>query len=284
MWPGSGTLPSWLFASAREGETLMKVIILCGGQGTRLREHTETRPKPSVEVGGKPLLWHLMKIYAHHGIHDFILSLGYKGHVIKDYFLNYECMNADFTIRLGRQETIEFHGRPTEEDGWRVTLADSGERAMTGARIKRVARYLGEPPQTFCVTYGDGLADVDIRALIAYHRQHGRLATVTGVVTPSRFGVLHREADRVLAFREKPEDGESLVNGGFFVFEPGFLDYLSAQEGCVLEREPLERCAADDQLRAYEHRGHWQCMDTLRDWETLELAWQRGNAPWKVWA
>jgi glucose-1-phosphate cytidylyltransferase len=262
----------------------MQVIILCGGQGTRLREYTETRPKPSVEVGGRPVLWHVMKAYAHHGVRDFILSLGYKGHVIKDYFVNYRSRNSDFTIELGRQESIEFHAGLADEEGWRVTLADTGERTMTGARISRVARYLSRPLRTFCVTYGDGLSDVDLRKVIDYHRSHGKLATLTGVVPPTRFGVLQRESDTVRAFREKPEGGEAMVNGGFFVFEPGFLDYLSPAEDCVLEREPLERCAADGQLMAYEHSGYWQCMDTLRDWEKLEEAWNSGAAPWKVWA
>lgn len=261
----------------------MQVIILCGGQGTRLREHTEVRPKPSIEIGGRPILWHLMKIYAHHGITDFVLSLGYKGHVIKDYFLNYRFMNSDLTIELGRDPRVRVHGEPADEAGWRVTLADTGEHTMTGARIKRVERYLSEPRGTFCVTYGDGLADLDLRAVLDFHRRHGRLATLTGVVAPSRFGVIRRERDRVSAFHEKPDDGSTLVNGGFFVFEPGFLRYLSDDAGCVLEREPLERCAADGELMAYEHRGYWQCMDTLRDWEKLEEAWRGGRAPWKVW-
>lgn len=262
----------------------MQVIILCGGQGTRLREYTETRPKPSVEIGGRPVLWHIMKIYAHHGIRDFILSLGYKGHIIKDYFLNYRCMNSDFTIELGRRESIQFHESLAEEAGWRVTLADTGERTMTGARVARAARYLTQPRETFCVTYGDGLANVDLQAVIAFHRSHGKLATVTGVIPPLRFGVLQRERHNVRAFLEKPEGGGAMVSGGYLVFEPRFLEYLNTDEDCVMEREPLERCAADGQLMAYEHHGYWQCMDTLRDWEKLEQEWNSGCAPWKVWA
>jgi glucose-1-phosphate cytidylyltransferase len=261
----------------------MQVIILCGGQGTRLREYTESRPKPSVEVGGRPLLWHIMKIYAHHGVCDFILSLGYKGSIIKDYFLNYHPMSSDFTIQLGKRESIEFHDQPVEQDAWRVTLADTGERTMTGARIKRVARYLKDPKEPFCVTYGDGVTDLDLGALFRFHKAHGRLATVTGVLPPSRFGVLRRDEDRVMAFAEKPQDEDNLISGGFFVFEPGFLEYLTEKEDCVLEREPLERCAADGQLMAFVHRGYWQCMDTLRDWERLEEDWRNGTPPWRVW-
>jgi glucose-1-phosphate cytidylyltransferase len=258
----------------------MKAVILCGGRGTRLRDLSEVLPKPMVQIGNRPIIWHIMKLYAHHGVSDFVLCLGYKGDVFREYFLHYETMNNDFTVTLGKGNRVELHGSTHGEDGWRVTLAETGEDAMTGARIRRASRYCGD--ETFCVTYGDGVSDVNIREVLAYHKAHGRLATLTGVPPAGRFGELKTEDDRVVAFTEKPQ-GQSFVNGGFFVFEPRFLEYLSADDGCVLEREPLERCAADDQLRVYRHRGYWQCMDTYRDWKLLEDSWQSGAAPWKVW-
>ncbi|MEW6736716.1 MAG: glucose-1-phosphate cytidylyltransferase [Acidobacteriota bacterium] len=260
----------------------MKTIILCGGRGTRLREHTEMRPKPMVEIGDRPILWHIMKLYSYYGFKDFVLCLGYKGHMIKEYFLNYECMNSDFTIELGKNRSIEYHSEAHKEDGWRVTLADTGEHEMTGARIKRAARYLDG--STFCVTYGDGVSDVNLRAVLDFHRTHGKLATLTGVRPPSRFGELHCEGTSVLAFSEKPQVGQGLINGGFFCFEIGFLEYLSEDASCILEREPLEECAREGQLQVYEHQGYWQCMDTYRDWESLNRQWQANNAPWKVWS
>jgi glucose-1-phosphate cytidylyltransferase len=260
----------------------VKAIILCGGQGTRLREHTETRPKPMVEVGNRPILWHVMKGYAHYGMTDFILCLGYKGQLIKEYFLNYEAMNSDFTIELGARESIEYHGQAHGEDGWRVTLADTGEAAMTGARVARAARHLGED-QTFSVTYGDGLSDVDLGRVREFHLRHGGLATVTGVGPPSRFGELQTRGERVAAFSEKPQVSQGLINGGFFFFQREFLDYVSGDDDCVLEREPLERCAADGKLFVYRHAGYWQCMDTYRDWLQLDQHWRQGSAPWKVW-
>lgn len=261
----------------------MRVLILCGGLGTRLRELTEVRPKPMVEIGGRPILWHIMKLYAHHGMRDFVLCLGYKGSMIKEYFLNYEAMNSDFTIELGRHNGIELHGSAHGECGWRVTLVETGERTMTGARIKRAASYLDDD-QTFAVTYGDGVTDADLQEALAFHRSHGGLATLTGVRPPSRFGELETRADRVTAFSEKPQVAQGLINGGFFFFERGFLDYLSSDDDCILERAPLERCAADGQLFVYSHPGYWQCMDTLRDWESLQRQWESGEAPWKVWA
>lgn len=261
----------------------MKAIILCGGMGTRLREHTELRPKPMVEIGGRPILWHIMKLYAFHGITDFILCLGYKGHIIKEYFLNYEAMNSDFTVSLGQPAAVRLHGTSHREDGWRVTLADTGETTMTGARLLRAAKYLDDRDQDLMVTYGDGVSDVNLRAVHDFHRQHGKLATLTGVRPVGRFGELHCDGDRVVAFREKPRDGQALINGGFFCFRREFLDYLSDDAACVLEREPLERCAVDRQLCLFEHRGFWQCMDTYRDWEQLERQWQSGEAPWHVW-
>jgi len=262
----------------------VKAIILCGGQGTRLREHTEVRPKPMVEVGGRPILWHIMKLYAHHGITEFVLCLGYKGHVIKDYFLNYQAMNSDFTIELGKKNTIQYHGERPDETGWKVTLVETGENSMTGARVARAAKYLGPNSGTFAVTYGDGVSNVDLTKALAFHKKHRRLATVTGVRPPSRFGELRIEGSKVASFAEKPQVGQGLINGGFFFMEPGFLEYVSADPSCVLERQPLERCAAEGQLHVYEHPGYWQCMDTFRDWESLEKQWQAGQAPWKVWA
>lgn len=261
----------------------MKAIILCGGQGTRLREHTETRPKPMVEVGGRPILWHILKIYARHGITDFILCLGYKGYLIKDYFLNYEAHNCDFTIQIGRRDRIDFHDRTHEEDGWRITLVDTGEQAQTGARVLRGARYLADEDQTFCVTYGDGVADVDLTAAGRSHRALGGLATITGVRPPSRFGELTSDQGRITSFSEKPQVSQGLINGGFMFLERDFLNYLQDDDGCVLEREPLEGCAADGKLFVHEHLGFWQCMDTYRDWQQLERRWAQGDAPWATW-
>lgn len=264
-------------------ESRVKAIILCGGQGTRLREHTETRPKPMVEIGGRPILWHILKIYAQHGITDFILCLGYKGYLIKDYFLNYEAHNCDFTIQLGRRNRIDFHNRAQEEDGWRITLVDTGEEAQTGARVLRAARYLTDDDQTFCVTYGDGVADVDLTAAAMSHRSFGGWATITGVRPPSRFGELSSANGRITNFSEKPQVSQGLINGGFLFLEREFLDYLHDDDGCVLEREPLETCAAQGKLYVYEHTGYWQCMDTYRDWQQLERRWAQGDAPWATW-
>lgn len=258
----------------------MKVVILCGGQGTRLREETEYRPKPLVDIGGRPILWHIMKLYAYHGIHDFVLCLGYRGNMIKDYFLSYEAMNNDFTICLGQRNHIVYHGAHEEQD-YRVTLADTGLETMTGARVKRVARYLDG--DTFMVTYGDGVSDLNIRDLLAFHRAHGRLATVTTVRPISRFGILELdERGEVKQFAEKPQvDG--WASAGFFVFERGVLDYLSEEPGCVLEREPLERLAAEGQLMAYRHDGFFFAMDTYREYLYLNELWNSGRAPWAVW-
>lgn len=240
----------------------MKVMILCGGRGTRLREHTEIRPKPMVEIGGRPILWHIMKIYAHHGMTDFILCLGYKGDVIKEYFLHYEAMDNDFTIELGQRGKIQYHGKSQGESGWRVILTDTGERAMTGARVKRASKYLDDDDETFCVTYGDGLTDLDLTAVGEFHRKHGGMATVTGVRPPSRFGELQQDGDRVLKFSEKPQVSQGIINGGFFFFQRDFLDLLDDDDACVMEREPLERCASANNLFVYKHTGYWQCMDT----------------------
>ena len=258
----------------------VKVVILCGGQGTRLKEETEFRPKPLVEIGGRPILWHIMKLYAHHDFREFVLCLGYRGNMIKEHFLNYEAMNSDFTVSLGVRNQIEYHGAHTE-DGLVVTLADTGIDAMTGSRIAQVRHYLGGG--TFMATYGDGLGDVDLRALLAFHRSHGKLATVTVVKPVSRFGVLELDgANHVASFNEKPTvDG--WVSAGFFVFEPGVFDYLHADHGCVLEQEPMQRLARDGKLAAFRHDGFFQPMDTYRESKLLNELWDSGKAPWHVW-
>ncbi len=258
----------------------MQTIILCGGLGTRLREETEFRPKPMVEIGGKPILWHIMKIYSHYGIKDFVLSLGYKGEMIKEYFYNYEILTNDFTIELGNKKNIEMHSNNAEKD-WRITLADTGDKALKGARLKRVQQYVND--DTFMLTYGDGVAEVDINALLAFHKKHGKLATVTGINPAARFGELKIKGNQVESFSEKPRDGEGLINGGFFVFNKGIFDYLSADENCDLEIGPLEKIAGEGQLMVYKHRGFWACMDTIRDMEYLNNLWVEGNAEWKVW-
>ena len=259
----------------------MKVMILCGGQGTRLREETEFRPKPLVEVGGRPILWHIMKLYEHYGLNEFVLCLGYRGNMIREHFLNYEAMNNDFTVSLGCREQIQYHG-PSDETSFRVTLADTGLESMTGARIKRAMKYVDD--DTFMVTYGDGLSNVNIDALLAFHRAHGRLATMTTVRPVSRYGVLQLEGDgRVNGFNEKPQlDG--WVNAGFFVFDQRVDDYFDADPGCVLEQGPLRRLAHEGQLMAYRHEGFFFAMDTFREFKTLNELWDSGQSPWKVWA
>lgn len=260
----------------------MKVVILCGGQGTRLREETEYRPKPMVHVGPRPILWHIMKGYAQHGFKDFVLCLGYKGEQIKQFFYDYEVLTSDVTVELGRNRKVELHRDQHPEDGWRVTLADTGELALTGARVKKVARYLDG--DRFMLTYGDGVCDVDLTKLLAFHRSHGKIGTVTGVHPSARFGELELQKDRVTGFSEKPNVVDSYINGGFFIFERKFLDYLTTDDACQLERGPLEQLVADDQLRAYVHDGFWQCMDTVRDMKLLNDLWSRGRAPWATWA
>jgi glucose-1-phosphate cytidylyltransferase len=254
-----------------------KVVILCGGQGTRMREETEYRPKPMVEVGGRPLLWHIMKIYAAAGLTDFVCCLGYRGSMIKQYFLEYRNLAADVSVNL-RSGDVRYHS--SESEDWNVTLVDTGDDAMTGARVKRVAHHLSG--DLFLCTYGDGLADVDVAAVIDFHRSHGRLATLTGVHPPSRFGELVHDRARVDHFAEKPA-GSTLVSGGFFVFDRRVLDRLDFDPACVLERAPLEGLARDGELMVYEHGGFWQCADTVRDVELLRTLWDSGRAPWRVW-
>ena len=259
----------------------MRVIILCGGVGTRLREETEYRPKPMVNVGPRPILWHIMKIYAHYGHTEFVLPLGYKGNMIRDYFSHYELMNSDVTIELGKPDAYMVH-QGHDESGWKITLADTGENALKGARVKRVQKYIGNEP--FMLTYGDGVADVDLEKLLTFHRSHGKLATVTGVNALARFGELQVQDDTVTSFREKPQVMDSpLISGGYFVFENRVFDYLSEDESCDLEYGTLERLAEEGQLMVYRHDGFWFCMDTLRDVEALNKMWQEGQAPWKTW-
>ena len=261
----------------------MKAVILCGGRGTRIRELSETVPKPMVQIGDRPILWHIMKMYSAHGIHDFILALGYKGDVIREFFLNFAVHTADVTIDLSRTgpERLSFHG--AESEPWKVTLVDTGYETMTGARIRRVRKYL-DPSEDFCVTYGDGVGDVDITALLRYHRDHGKTATVTGVRPPGRFGELSLVDDTVHLFNEKPQVGSGFISGGFFVFRRQFADtYLDDREDLMLEREPLERLAADGQLKMYRHDGFWQPMDTPREYQLLSDLWASGAAPWKMW-
>ncbi|MDD3328277.1 MAG: glucose-1-phosphate cytidylyltransferase [Zoogloea sp.] len=256
----------------------MKAVILAGGLGTRISEESHLRPKPMIEIGGKPILWHIMKMYSAHGVNDFIVCLGYKGYLIKEYFSNYFLHMSDVTFDMRRNQ-MEVHERHAEP--WRVTLVDTGEHTQTGGRLRRVQRYL-TPKEPFCFTYGDGVSDLDIAAEIAFHRHHGRLATVCAVQPPGRYGALLREGDAVQGFREKPPGDGAWINGGFFVLEPEVVD-LIPDDVCAWEQKPLEALARSDQLRAFEHAGFWQPMDTLRDKNMLEDLWQSGSAPWKVW-
>jgi glucose-1-phosphate cytidylyltransferase len=255
----------------------MKAIILAGGLGTRISEETGVKPKPMIEIGGKPILWHLMKIYSAHGIHDFVICCGYKGYVIKEYFANYFLHMSDVTFDMENNQ-MKVHQRNAEP--WRVTLVDTGDNTMTGGRLKRVRDYLDD--EDFCFTYGDGVGDVDIGRTIEFHRRHGKLATVTAVQPPGRFGSLDMEGDDVLSFQEKPQGDGSWINGGFFVLSPKVVDLIDGDQ-TSWEREPCERLARDMQLSVYRHSGYWQPMDTLRDKVHLEELWQSGKAPWKVW-
>lgn len=255
----------------------MKVIILAGGLGTRLQEETTVKPKPMVEIGGRPILWHIMNIYAAHDYREFIVALGYKGEVIKNYFLNYYHLHGNLSIDLGSG------GAEVQDacrENWLVHLVETGLSTETGGRIKRAASEIGN--ETFMMTYGDGVANINISELVAFHRTHGKLATITAVRPPARFGGLSFEGDLVVRFVEKPQIGEGWINGGFFVLEPEVLDYIRGDD-IIFEREPLERLAQDGQLVAYRHDGFWQCMDTLRDVRLLEGLWEEGEAPWKVW-
>ena len=256
---------------------MTKLVILAGGLGTRISEESDIRPKPMIEIGGKPIIWHIMKIYSHHGINEFVIALGYKGYVIKEYFLNYFLHMSDVTIDLTENSTT-FHNKRAEP--WKISLVDTGLDTMTGGRLRRVAPYVRG--DTFCLTYGDGVADIDIGGLLNMHKAHGKLATVTAVRPPGRFGALDLEGQHVSGFHEKPLGDGSWINGGFFVLEPAVLDYLES-DATVFENEPLETLARDGQLEAYRHAGFWQAMDTLRDKRGLEELWASGTAPWRVW-
>lgn len=255
----------------------MKAVILAGGLGTRISEETHLKPKPMIEIGGKPILWHIMKLYSAHGINDFIICLGYKGYMIKEYFAHYFLHMSDVTFDMEKNK-MEVHEQKGES--WRVTLVDTGERTMTGGRLKRIGTYLDD--DDFCFTYGDGVSDVDITALVAFHRQQQTLATVTAVQPPGRFGSLNLESDKITRFEEKPPGDSSWINGGFFVLSPDVLQYIE-EDSTDWEREPLERLAQEGELTAYKHAGFWKPMDTLRDKIRLEELWETGKAPWKVW-
>ena len=254
----------------------MKVIILAGGFGTRLAEYTDVIPKPMVPVGGKPILWHIMQTYAHYGHNEFLVALGYKAEVIKDYFLNYRALNANFTVDLASGHVTSHQ---VDAVDWRVTLVDTGDTTMTGGRVKRMKSHVGD--QTCMLTYGDGVADIDLAALLAFHRSHGKLVTVSAVRPTARFGELEMEGARVSSFKEKPQMHDGWINGGFFVIEPGFFDMI-AGDSTLLEREPLEQATMAGELMAYQHPGFWHCMDTKRDHELLESMWANG-APWAQW-
>jgi glucose-1-phosphate cytidylyltransferase len=256
----------------------LKVVILAGGLGTRISEETHLKPKPMIEIGAKPILWHIMKMYSAHGMNDFVICCGYKGYLIKEYFANYFLHMSDVTFDMEHNQMQVHQGKA---EPWRVTLVDTGEETMTGGRLKRVAEHLVDE-DAFCFTYGDGVADVDIGALVAFHRGHGKHATVTAVQPPGRYGSLAMDGTAVRGFIEKPRGDGGWINGGFFVLSPACLDYISA-DSSVWEAEPLSRLAADDQLRAFQHRGFWQPMDTLRDKVHLEQLWASRKAPWKNW-
>jgi len=253
----------------------MKTVILCGGLGTRLREETEFRPKPMIMIGDKPILWHIMKLYSHYGFNDFILCLGYKGEVIKNFFLEYDLVNSDFTICLGTKE-ITRHSIICDERDWQVTLADTGNGTLTGGRVKKIEKYIDE--DTFIMTYGDGLSNVNLKELIRFHRDKGKIATVTGVRPIARFGELLVDGDLVKTFSEKPQIENGWISGGFFVFERKIFDYLD--EECMLERKPLEKLAQENQLAVYKHSDYWRCMDTYRDLEALNQEWASGRPGW----
>ena len=255
----------------------MKAVILAGGLGSRLSEETETKPKPMVEIGHRPMLWHIMKIYSHYGINDFIVCLGYKGYKIKEYFFHYNLHLSDVTIDVRKGMTVH----ESFADPWRVTLVETGDSTMTGGRLKRARKYIGDD-DLFCLTYGDGVADVDIGQLIEFHRRHGKLATVTAVRPLARFGALTIENDLVRDFKEKPVTEGGLINGGFFVLSPKVIDYIDGDDS-IWERGPMEQLARESQLAAFQHSGFWQPMDTLRDRHMLEELWTAGRAPWRVW-
>jgi glucose-1-phosphate cytidylyltransferase len=255
----------------------MKAVLLAGGLGTRISEESVLKPKPMIEIGGKPILWHIMKMYAAHGVNEFVICCGYKGYVIKEYFANYFIHNSDITFDV-KNNKMEIHQNTAEP--WKVTVVDTGEETMTGGRLKRVARYLGS--EDFCFTYGDGVSDVNIKAGIEFHKSHGKLSTITAVQPPGRYGALKMTGTKVESFMEKPKGDGGVINGGFFVLNPKVIEYIK-EDSTVWEKEPMERLAAEGQMQAYTHDGFWQPMDTLRDKKHLEELWNSGKAPWKVW-
>jgi len=260
----------------------MRVVILCGGAGSRIRDASELLPKPMLPIGGKPILWHIMKLYSHYGFNEFVLCLGYRGWVIKEFFLNYAAMTNDVVVQLGPKRTVTIGARDHEED-WNVTLADTGEATNTGGRVIAIRKYV-EEADLFLLTYGDGVANVDLHALLEFHRAHGKTATVTAVRPPGRFGELRIRGDAVDEFNEKPQASGGFINGGFFVLDAKRVwKYLDGPASIGLEREPMQRMAADGELVAYRHEGYWQPMDTLREYNLLNEAWESGRAPWKVW-
>jgi glucose-1-phosphate cytidylyltransferase len=256
----------------------MKAVILAGGLGTRLSEETSTRPKPMVEIGGRPILWHILKMYSHHGVHDFVICCGYKGYMIKEYFANYFLHMSDITFDMCSNH---MHVHQKRAEPWNVTLVDTGDESMTGGRLLRVADYVRDE-QAFCLTYGDGLGDIDIRSSIDFHLSHGKAATLTATFPPGRFGALDMEGNQIKRFMEKPKGDGAMINGGFFVLSPRVLDYLES-DATVWENQPLQRLATEGQLMAFKHHGFWQPMDTLRDKHLLEELWSSGKAPWKNW-
>lgn len=257
----------------------MKVVLLAGGMGTRLSEETDVRPKPMVEIGGKPILWHIMKIYSHYGFNDFIVCLGYKGYYIKEYFYHYFLHNSDITFDFSKQNPDRIVHN-TKAEPWKVTLVDTGAETMTGGRLKRVREYIGN--ETFMTTYGDGVSDIDIKALVEHHKKNGKKATLTAVLPSGKFGALAIEGDMITAFQEKPKGDGGWVNGGFFVLEPSVFDLIK-DDSTIWEREPLEKLSSSSELTAYRHNGFWKPMDTLRDKIELNAMWETGNAPWKLW-
>ena len=256
----------------------MKAVILAGGLGTRISEETHLRPKPMIEIGGRPILWHIMKIFSAHGVNEFIICCGHKGYFIKEYFANYFLHMSDVTFDMEKNDMVVHRNK---SEPWKVTLVDTGEETMTGGRLKRVKDYIGDDPE-FCFTYGDGVSDVDITALIEFHREQGTLATLTATQPPGRFGALDMTGNKITNFKEKPQGDGSWINGGFFVLSPSVIDLID-DDATVWEKGPLEKLAADNQLSAYQHRGFWQPMDTLRDKTKLEQLWNSSSAPWKVW-
>ena len=261
----------------------IKAVILAGGQGTRLREETEFKPKPMVHIGERPILWHIMKIFCHYGFNDFVICLGYKGDIIKEYFLNYEYMNNNISLktRAGSAKNAQILGTPENVEDWTISLINTGLLNMTGSRVKQIEPYIDG--DVFFLCYGDGLANVNLKELLAFHRSHGKIATITGVHPPSRFGELVVRDGKVIQFEEKPQTHTGCINGGFFVFDKRVFKYLNHDEPCILEHGPLENLTQDGELMVYTHKGFWQCMDTLRDTNLLNSLWNSGNAPWKIW-